>query len=496
MGTVYRARDLVLEETVAIKVLRPEYAADPKMAQRFKSEIRLARKVRHKNVCSIHDFGEYRGFLYISMEFIKGIDLKRILKEKGAPPFHEAYELAIQVANGLRAVHDTGIIHRDLKASNIMRDEDGVVRLMDFGVAKQYGAGGTITSTGQVVGTPEYMSPEQAQGHKLDFRSDVYALGVLIYELFTGRVPFRGDTPISTILKHIHEPPPLYGPPSSRIPAPLVPILRKALSKNPNERQSSVRDVIEELKKAAREPYHPQSMPTAMQEGTTLLAATPASVPAVEVPRGRRIPRPWLFALAAVFVVAGGVWVYRSLAPPPENDQVDTADDASVYPPVSTSLPGGEEPSGQETASMAATSTSRPEAVPTTSVATSTVPATTRPTTSIRAPRTTSTARPVTTSVASTSVSTTTTTTTPPTTTVLAGEGWLQVAVIPWGTVQVDGQPIGTTPLDRISLSAGSHTVRLRHPDYEPIEKTITVQPEETTKLVVNLRREGKRIKD
>jgi serine/threonine-protein kinase len=498
MGTVYKARDLVLDEIVAIKVLRPEYALDPKMAERFKTEIKLARKVRHKNVCSIHDYGEYEGFLYISMEFIEGVDLKRILKEKGTPPFDESYKLAIQVAQGLQAVHDAGIIHRDLKASNIMSDKAGVVRLMDFGVAKQYGAGGTITSTGQVVGTPEYMSPEQAQGHKLDFRSDVYALGVLIYELFTGQVPFRGDTPISTILKHIHEPPPIYGPPSSKIPAPLIPILRKALAKKPNERQSTVRDVVGELKRASRERHYPQSMPTALEEGTTLLATTPASIPAAQPAKSRGLPRVWFLAVAAIAVAIGAVWIYQILTPSKELGEAETTDSSDPFSttvPREPGEPSEEAPRGGEAASVAAPPTTETEAAPTTSVASSTVAATTSPTTSIQATRsTTSTVPTTTTSVASTSVSTTSAVA--PTTTVVVGKGWLQVAVIPWGEVRVDGELIGTTPFDRVNLDAGLHTVRVRHPDYEIIEKTVNVQPDETVKLVVNLRQEGKRKKD
>jgi serine/threonine-protein kinase len=488
MGTVYKANDLVLDETVAIKVLRPDYALDPKMAKRFKTEIKLARKVRHKNVCSIHDYGEYKGFLYISMELIEGVDLKRIMREKGTPPVDECYDLAIQVAEGLQAVHDAGIIHRDLKASNIMRDKAGTVRLMDFGVAKQYGTGGTITSTGQVVGTPEYMSPEQAQGHKLDFRSDVYALGVLIYELFTGQVPFRGDTPISTILKHIHEQPPIYGRPSSKIPTPLLPLLRRALAKNPNERQSSVKQVIEELKRARREPQNRQMMPTAMTEGTTLLAPTPANVPVAEPEKGSRRPRRWILALAAAGFVAIALGAYQIFAPA-EPDSIDT--DSGVM--GEATRPTEEKPSSAE--AVATTSEPSPSehapAPPPTSVVTSTSPPTTAATTSIPAPRTTSTLPATTTSVASTSIATTTSI--PSTTTLPAGEGWVQVAVVPWGQVWVDGKDVGTTPLGRISLSAGSHTIRVRHPDYEIIEQPVDIKPDKTERVIINFRRDGKK---
>ena len=194
MGMVYKARDRRLDEVVAIKVLRPDFGSDPTMAERFRSEIKLARKVRHRNVCAIHDYGEDQGLLYISMEYIEGVDLKQVLRQSGALPPQRGYEVAVQVTEGLQAVHDAGIIHRDLKTPNIMSDAAGIARLMDFGVAKRVGEG-AATVTGMIVGTPEYMSPEQAQGHKVDTRSDIYALGIVLYEIFTGHVPFRGETP-------------------------------------------------------------------------------------------------------------------------------------------------------------------------------------------------------------------------------------------------------------------------------------------------------------
>ena len=252
MGMVYKARDRSLDEVVAIKVLRPDFAQDPRMADRFKSEIRLARRVRHRNVCAIHDYGEDQGLFYISMEYLEGVDLKHQLRDRGALPAADAYEVAIQIAEGLQAVHDAGIIHRDLKTPNIMRDAGGVARLMDFGIAKREGDG-TRTATGHIVGTPEYMSPEQAQGHRVDFRSDIYALGIVVYEIFTGRVPFRGETPISTILKHLHDPPPLDPPEAESIPPAVRSVLRKCLEKNPADRFPAARDVAEALR-GARSP--------------------------------------------------------------------------------------------------------------------------------------------------------------------------------------------------------------------------------------------------
>ena len=179
-------------------MLRPEVAGRAEMAQRFRSEIKLARKVRHENVCGIHEYGQDGARRYIAMEFVDGVNLRQLVREGKGLARREAFDLSIQAAHGLQAIHDAGIIHRDLKASNIMRDSQGLVRLMDFGIAKQHGA--DVTLHGTISGTPDYMSPEQASGQPLDYRSDIYALAVVVYELFTGKVPFKADTPVRTAL--------------------------------------------------------------------------------------------------------------------------------------------------------------------------------------------------------------------------------------------------------------------------------------------------------
>jgi serine/threonine protein kinase len=254
MGMVYKAHDRMLEETVAIKVLRSEFARTPDMAKRFRHEIKLARKVSHRNVCRIHEYGEDGPLRYISMEYLEGSDLKQELRDKGSLSADEAFDVTIQVAEGLQAIHDVGIIHRDLKTPNLMRDARGVVRLMDFGIAKEGNdTGGALTSTGQVMGTPEYMSPEQCRGEKIDARSDIYALGIVNYEIFTGQVPFRGDTPVATIFKHIQDPVPLDGGPAARIPPAAIPILLRALSKDRTGRYDSATEMAMALRQARSE---------------------------------------------------------------------------------------------------------------------------------------------------------------------------------------------------------------------------------------------------
>jgi serine/threonine protein kinase len=278
MGMVYKAYDRMLDEQVAIKVLRGEFANTPEMLKRFKQEIKLARKVSHRNVCRIHEFDEDGGTRYISMEYVEGTDIKQLAREKGGfLETDEAFDVAIQAADGLQAIHDVGIIHRDLKTSNIMRDPGGRVRLMDFGIAKSAATdrstGGGLTIEGQVMGTPEYMSPEQCVGDKIDHRSDVYALGIVIYEIFTGTVPFRGDTPVATLFKHIQDRVPFEGPIAARIPLAAVPVLRKALAKNQADRFASAAALAEALRKAQRQTR--DGVPADAAPTGSVAAATP-----------------------------------------------------------------------------------------------------------------------------------------------------------------------------------------------------------------------------
>ncbi len=178
MGAVYKAQDRILDEIVAVKVMRFDMSRTPGWARRFQFEIKLARKVSHRNVCRFHEYGEDRGHSYVSMEFVDGVDLRRRIGEKGSLGWDEAFEVAIQISKGLQAIHDVGIVHRDLKTSNVMLDSRGIVRLIDFGAAKRWMADGHTEGTvaGEIIGTPEYMSPEQARGGSVDFRSDLYAL--------------------------------------------------------------------------------------------------------------------------------------------------------------------------------------------------------------------------------------------------------------------------------------------------------------------------------
>ncbi len=280
MATVYKAHDRALDVSVALKVLNANPVRDPDLARRFRSEIKLAWRVRHRNVCGIHEYGEDGDLLYISMELVEGKDLKRLLREAGALSWEEACDVAIQIAEGLEAIHEAGVIHRDLKPANITRDTRGIVRLMDFGIAKVWGedSGAGLTHTGNVVGSPDYMSPEQVRGRSVDFRSDVYALGLVVYELFTGRGPFRGTTPAEAMMRRLEEEPDWDGPAIRQIPPSVLAVLRRSLKREPEDRHASCAEILADLRAARaallREPTED------LAPGAALAAAAQAPAPA------------------------------------------------------------------------------------------------------------------------------------------------------------------------------------------------------------------------
>jgi serine/threonine-protein kinase len=247
MGVVYRALDRHLGETVALKTLRPGVATgSDTMLERFKQEIRLARRISHPNILRTHDLGEFGGLRFLSMEFVKGITLKQLLDQDQLLPVPVALRIAKQMCAGLAAAHEVGVIHRDIKPQNILIEPGGGLKIMDFGIARLTEDRG-MTATGAVVGTPDYMSPEQARGVALDFRSDIYSTGVVLYETFTGFLPFEGDTPLAVVLMHVQERPPAPQSKNPRIDPRIAAIILKCLQKNPADRYQTINELYEAL---------------------------------------------------------------------------------------------------------------------------------------------------------------------------------------------------------------------------------------------------------
>ena len=248
MGRVYKAEDKELGTTVALKMIRPELAADPDIIDRFKKEIILARSISHENVVRIHDLGEVGRIKYVSMDFIKGEDLKSLIRLSGALSVDTALKIALQVGEALRAAHRKDIVHQDLKPQNIMIDPSGRVLVTDFGLATLRSAGESGEPTG-IIGTPLYFSPEQARGAPADPRSDIYSFGVVLYEMLTGREPFQAATAHELARKHLAETP---APPSRlnpSVPVALEKIVLKCLAKNREDRYQSFEEVLDDLKK-------------------------------------------------------------------------------------------------------------------------------------------------------------------------------------------------------------------------------------------------------
>ncbi len=250
MGVVYRAHDRDLDDAVAIKTLRGEaLSADPSLLDRFKQEIRLARRITHPNILRTHDLGESGGLRYLSMEFVKGLTLKQLVEAGDILPTPVGLRIAKQICAGLAAAHEVGVIHRDIKPQNIIIEATGGLKIMDFGIARLKEERG-MTAEGTVVGTPDYMSPEQARGQALDFRSDIYSTGVVLYEVFTGTIPFEGDSPLAVVLKHIQETPPSPQTRNPRIDPRISQIILKCMQKDPKDRYQSVNDLYEALTRA------------------------------------------------------------------------------------------------------------------------------------------------------------------------------------------------------------------------------------------------------
>ncbi len=268
MAVVYRARQETLDRTVAIKILPENMAASSELMERFRLEARTSANLRHPNVITVHDFGEdERGVAYLVMEYIEGATLADVmdagLDDERIP------DLLHQIAAGLDYAHARGVIHRDIKPGNVLITEERRAVLADFGLAGLR-EGAQLTLAGRVIGTPEYMSPEQAAGHPFDHRADVYALGVVLYEMLVGERPFTSETTVGVLLQHLHDMPPSIRVVRPELPPGVADVLARALAKDPADRYSSAGELARAFTAAFSERTQPSTISGPVVHGTVL----------------------------------------------------------------------------------------------------------------------------------------------------------------------------------------------------------------------------------
>ena len=330
MANVYLAEDQELGRRVAIKILNDRHAGDEQFIERFRREAKNAAALSHPNIVSIYDRGEAEGTYYIAMEHLDGRNLKELILARGPAPVQIALEYTRQILGALRFAHRHGIVHRDIKPHNVLLDGEGRLKVTDFGIARA-GAASQMTEAGSIVGTAQYLSPEQARGTAVDQRSDLYSVGIVLYELLTGTVPFSGDSPVEIAMKHLSSKPPL---PSSRradIAHDLDLVVMRALAKDPDDRYQDAEEMDADLARVARGGavsgqtneaataiiQAPSAMPTAITQARSVQERPPGYTPAPvyydydESPRRRRAIWPWLLVLL-LLVGAGiaGVYLY------------------------------------------------------------------------------------------------------------------------------------------------------------------------------------------
>ena len=362
MGTVWLCEHVALGKRMAVKILRPEFSRDEELARRFEQEARAASQIGQENIIDVVDFGRTpEGSLYLVMEALEGESLARLLRRAGPLPVGRAIGILLQICRALGAAHARGIVHRDLKPENVIvvRREDGsdFAKVVDFGISKSGGSAeqGRITRAGSIIGTPEYMAPEQASAAAVDHRCDVYALGVLAYEMLTGSLPFQGETAVATLLKHQGERP---APPRQRrpdLPAELEAAILRALAKDPADRQQSMAELAAEIGRFAGGPEAeaaPAGLPPASALGaapgsTARFLAPPrpssrgdtVALSAAEVDPGRRARRKRILlgaSVAAAAAIAGLTWLAPGRAPaPPAPPPIP----AAPAPPAAAELP-------------------------------------------------------------------------------------------------------------------------------------------------------------
>ncbi|HEY8722818.1 MAG TPA: protein kinase [Gaiellaceae bacterium] len=297
MSSVFRAHDRLLDRKVALKVLHPQYSEDAEYVERFRREARAVAALSHPNIVTVIDRGEHEGHQFIVFEYIAGENLKQLIQRRGPAPVTTALELAMQIARGLSFAHQQGLVHRDIKPQNILLNGDGEAKVTDFGIARSLDVQQGMTQTGTVLGTSDYIAPEQAQGQRVDEHTDVYSLGVVLYELLTNEVPFPGENFVAVAMRHINEAPPPIRDKRPDVSPRLEAAVQRAMAKRPEDRFHTMADFCKELEADLAE-----------AQGETV--AAPALPRRARAPR-RRGANPWPIILALLTLIAiGGVIAY------------------------------------------------------------------------------------------------------------------------------------------------------------------------------------------
>ncbi|HLM34543.1 MAG TPA: protein kinase [Gaiellaceae bacterium] len=304
MSSVYRARDQLLGRMVALKVLHQQYTEDADYVERFRREARAVAALSHPNIVTVIDRGEHEGRPFIVFEYVDGENLKKQIERLGPAPVDEALELALQVARGLSFAHQNGLVHRDVKPQNVLLNGDGQAKVTDFGIARSLDVQHGMTQTGTVLGTSDYIAPEQAQGHRVDEHTDVYSLGVVLYELLTGEVPFPGENFVAVAMRHINEPPPPIRDRRPDVSPRLEAAVHRAMAKDPHDRFQTMAELADELDACLAE----------VADGGVTLRNARVRVRRRRAPR-RRGGRRWMIAVlllmaAALAAAAAAAFLY------------------------------------------------------------------------------------------------------------------------------------------------------------------------------------------
>ena len=306
MSTVYRAYDPTLERWVAIKLMHRDISDDPDQLERFRREARAVARLSHPHVVTVIDFGEDEGTPYIVLEYVEGETLKERIKRMGRLPVVEAVAYAIEIGRALSAAHAERLVHRDVKPQNVLIDSEGRGKVTDFGIARSLEAHG-LTATGRVLGTTDYVSPEQALGRDVSEQSDVYSLGIVLYEMLTGEVPFKAESQVAVAMKHVKEPLPDVQRRLPEVSASLAAVLEHSTAKETGNRYATAADMVHDLEEVLAIEVARTGETTG--EATTVLRAMKGDT-ASFAPLRLRNPRRWILSVLAVLVVVGGVLIY------------------------------------------------------------------------------------------------------------------------------------------------------------------------------------------